>query len=596
MTIVEPARLSWRDGAPYATPFADIYHGADGMAEVERVFLAPARFDELLAGRPERLLVGELGFGTGLNFAVVAEACGKARVPLHFVSVDAAPLAAADFERVARQRAASLPVYAELIDAYPPLLSGWHQRSLADGRITLSLYWGDVAEALEQLAAEQRSPFDLWLLDGFAPDRNPAMWTQALFARLAAVSRRGTRVSTFTAAGRVRRALTEVGFAMRRVDQQPHKRESLAGELAAPGLAPWPRPARVNVIGAGIAGASLARHLADAGIAVRVHERRAVAAGASAIPATVLHARLLADDSPAAALRAHAYLYASRFCARFCGPAAGAVQVPSGSYPAARLETVAGTLAPSGPWLELLSRDESAALTGLPLTTPTLHFPGARIIATPALCRALLDHPGIELKAGTRIAAWPEEPTVLACAADCRSFSGAAYLELAEVGGQVDVYGPEHPALARASLAVVGNGYLAPGHKSLVVGATYEYQPWPAARARATNRAHLERLAGTTAAGSRWLAAARGSRCVSSDRTAIAGELFTASGEAQPLKLVSTGHGSMGAASSHYCAALLTARLLGDFQPLTPALGKLLSPLRFRERQARRGYRLGASD
>ena len=69
--MIDPAALVWRDGQPYSSAFGDIYHDRDGVTETERVFLAPAQFDTLLeTGRP--LVVGELGFGTGLNFAVIA--------------------------------------------------------------------------------------------------------------------------------------------------------------------------------------------------------------------------------------------------------------------------------------------------------------------------------------------------------------------------------------------------------------------------------------------------------------------------------------------------------------------------------------------
>ena len=49
----------------------------------------------------------------------------------------------------------------------------------------------------------------------------------------------------------------------------------------------------------------------------------------------------------------------------------------------------------------------------------------------------------------------------------------------------------------------------------------------------------------------------------------------------------------MGNVTSHYAGAVVSAQLLGDFPPLTTTLEAALSPLRFRQRQARRGYRHG---
>ncbi len=590
--MLEPALIEWRDGEPFASRFGDIYHSPDGIREVQQVFLEPAGTTARLERRPRRLLVGELGFGTGLNFAVLAGRCLEAGVPLHFVSVDCAPLALGDFERLAQARSAELPIYRELASCYPPLLPGWHQRTLANGHLKLSLFLGDVGEALSQLGAEQQAPFDLWLLDGFAPDRNPDMWSQRVFDAVAAVSTRDTSVSTFTAAGRVRRGLEQAGFRMRRVDQQPFKRESLAGSLEAGGLAPWTSPERVQIVGAGLAGASLARHLADVGIASQVLEQATPASGASAIEATVLHGRLLADDSPASLLRAHGYLYASSFLRRFGSTVSGALQVPSGNYPPARLEAVAARFAGTGRWLELLSAEASAERAGLPLTVPTLHFPEAQVLRTPAVTATLLDDPAIEVLPGSRLTAWPEGPAVLACAAACRAFEGAGYLEVTEIGGQVDRYARSAPEAPGPAL--VGNGYLAPLGATAVVGATYEHAPWAPEEATRANGEHLARLTGAAAESYRWLGRARGVRCVSSDRTAIVGALTDRDGAELTGRYVSTGHGSMGTVSGPYAAALLTARLQGDFAPATPSLTALLAPQRFRARQARRGYRFGA--
>jgi hypothetical protein len=51
----------------------------------------------------------------------------------------------------------------------------------------------------------------------------------------------------------------------------------------------------------------------------------------------------------------------------------------------------------------------------------------------------------------------------------------------------------------------------------------------------------------------------------------------------------------MGTVMSHAAAVQLTAAILGDFLPLAGA-ERLLSPLRFRSRQARRGYKFAARD
>jgi len=284
-TKLVPARLRWHDDQPFSDTYGDIYHAPDGADEVARVLLRPGAIPERLA-RASRFRIGELGFGTGLNFIVAAEASLAAGTPLHFVSFEVAPIAPADFDRMADRRARRHPLYAELARNYPPLIRGWHQRRLAGGKVCLTLFWGDAAEGIGELEALQRNPLDAWFLDGFAPDRNPELWSDPLFEAIARLSDSGTTVATFTSAGRVRRGLQRVGFAMRRVDQRPHKSESLAGTFAqqhagastgscaGQGLERVSAPRHAVVIGAGLAGASAARHLAEAGVRVTVHDPR----------------------------------------------------------------------------------------------------------------------------------------------------------------------------------------------------------------------------------------------------------------------------------------------------------------------------------
>lgn len=603
--MIEPAALAWRDGQPYSTAFEDIYHDRDGVAETERVFLAPAQFDSLLeAGRP--LVVGELGFGTGLNFAVIARHCLARGVPIHFVSFEAAPIAPADFQAICRLRQGAEPVYSELAGLYPPLLSGWHRRQLAGGRIHLSLFWGPAEAGITALAAAPE-PVDVWLLDGFSPDRNPGMWTEDLFSAIGRTATQGTRVTTFTAAGRVRRGLAAAGFDMRRVDQRPRKRESLAGVFTDPGRPRTRQPARITVAGAGIAGATVARELAQSGISVRVLETAPEpATGASSIPATVMHPRLHHDGSPGAQLKAISYAHAvaaTRSLADQPGTGVrrtGALQVPSPNFPTERLAAVAEVYARTGLGVRLVDGQTAGELVRAPalkLPDAALWFPDACTVDTPALTRYLLDHPAIELVTGTTLSDWPEEPTVLACGMAARSLPGAAFLELGVVAGQLDRVARGEGLLKGLAAPITGHGYLAPlDDAAIAVGATYEYEPWTPEKATGANLRHLVRLEGEPRQiHGRSLSQHRATRCVASDRNPVVGALVDLEGEENGDRLVSVGHGSMGTVSTHLAASLIGAAITGSVRPLTGPLRAMIEPGRFRIRQARRGYRFGAT-
>ncbi|NJN06362.1 MAG: amino acid oxidase, partial [Rhodobacteraceae bacterium] len=158
---IPAARLTWQGDQPSSVEFGDIYHAGDGVAEVERVFLAPTHFDQRAAAATGEMTVAEVGFGTGLNFVTAAHRfLGVARrdATLHFVSFEARPIHPEQFAALAQRRGRSQSLYRELAHAYPPLLPGWHRLHLAGGRIVLSIFFGTAQAGLADLAGRLRAP------------------------------------------------------------------------------------------------------------------------------------------------------------------------------------------------------------------------------------------------------------------------------------------------------------------------------------------------------------------------------------------------------------------------------------------------------
>ena len=144
--VLAPARIKWDDQQCLNAEHGDRYFSADGQAEVKRVFMAPVNLQQRLTALREgtTFTCGELGFGTGLNIATVADAFvthAPKRARLHLITTERSPLSAADMQRMASLFAPKLPIYRALTAAYPPLLTGWHRLHLAAGRIVVSLYF-----------------------------------------------------------------------------------------------------------------------------------------------------------------------------------------------------------------------------------------------------------------------------------------------------------------------------------------------------------------------------------------------------------------------------------------------------------------------
>ncbi|HTK98359.1 MAG TPA: tRNA (5-methylaminomethyl-2-thiouridine)(34)-methyltransferase MnmD [Pseudomonadales bacterium] len=609
-----PARLSWQGDQPFSRQFGDIYHAPDGIAEVERVFVEPQHLDERFERDARAFTVGEVGFGTALNFAVVAHRfLERAPAParLHFVTVEKHPVAPHEFAALAQRRARRLPIYAELARVYPPLLAGWHRRHLAGGRIMLSVFFGDGIAGFDDIVDRQRLPVDAWLLDGFAPDRNPQLWSVALWRTLARLSAEGSTLATFSAVGAVRRALADAGFSMRKVDQRPHKRHTLAGVFARARGEAYASPRSVGVVGAGLAGVATARQLAERGVVVTLLD--AAPSPPNRMAATLFHPRLLPDDSVGSRLRCMSYLYSTHWYDGIGGAMSpcGALQFAGPNMPQWRLESVADAFAPTGNWVLPVDSATASSLAGLPLRRHALFFPHARALDLAQLADVAISHHFIEYRNGSRCLGVSSDADraslttaegdsqydgmVLCAGTGANGFEQARYLELLPVWGQID-----RIELSRApSMAMVGEGFMTPMDPGWGIGATYEQKPWDEARATAFNlqrfHAWWRELTGADAQ-LRCVARLRGSRAVASDRMPVIGTLFDDAGEPIPRLLVNTGHGSQGTVSAPFAAEWIASELCGEFAPCTRAELDAFGTMRFRLRQARRGLRHGGRE
>ncbi len=562
--VLTPAEVDFDGGRPVSRAFDDIYFDADGPAEVARVFLGPADFEARTADPATTFTVGELGFGTGLSFVVAAHA---ARCRLHFISVERHPLSVDDMVRSLASRATAFPLARRLIEHYPPLVAGWHRRLFEGGRIQLSVFFGDVKDALADLERQQQRGVDAWFLDGFAPPRNPEMWDCGLFETMARLSAHRATVTTFTAAGHVRRDLAAAGFEVRRVDQHPHKRHSTAGVYAGSGRT-FLAPREAAVLGAGLAGTATARALAEKGIAVRLMDTSGgISQGASRIPAAVLHTRLSPATSVLAAFRLHAFAYAAHRCRGRPGTtASGVLQLPGPTMDAERLARTAQVTSPE--IAQLLDPDDASSCAGMLLDDSALFFPQALTIDGHRLSKALSGHTHID------IAATPSTDTMPTVRATGANITGFDWLEVGVLAGQMDRFGCGRSP----KLPIVGNGTVVPAEDSVWTGATYEYRPWTPSDATSANAGRFRRLLGTTPG--RSLERFRGIRAVTSDRVPVIG-----CNEGVWFNL---GHGSHGTVSAILGAEIVASAIAGEVAPVTSDILGLVRPDRFLERQQRR--------
>lgn len=288
---IQPANLEFNaEGTPVSRDFDDVYFSNDnGLEETRYVFLGGNQLEERFPLHPRPLfVVAESGFGTGLNFLTLWQAFSQFRDAhpeatlqrLHFISFEKFPLTQADLA-LAHQHWPELAPRAQQLHAQWPLpLAGCHRLILDDGRVTLDLWFGDINELTGKLDESLNQKVDAWFLDGFAPAKNPDMWTQNLFSTMARLARPGGTLATFTSAGFVRRGLQEAGFTMQKRKGFGRKREMLCGVMAHALTSPSPTPwftrsgsakRDVAIIGGGIASALLSLALLRRGWQVTLY-------------------------------------------------------------------------------------------------------------------------------------------------------------------------------------------------------------------------------------------------------------------------------------------------------------------------------------
>lgn len=220
----QTAELDWKDGTtPVSLRFDDPYFSVvDGLAETRHVFLAG---NELPKRFKPGFQIAELGFGSGLNlFAALIEwRAAGIDGPLRFTSFEAFPMRAEEMEK-------ALSAFPEAREIADPFLSRWadgHRRVETEDLIA-DIRIGDARTTLPQWSGAA----DAWFLDGFAPAKNPELWQADLMRAVAAHTRPGGTCATYTAAGAVRRALSDAGFIVTRTNGFGRKRHMTTARLA----------------------------------------------------------------------------------------------------------------------------------------------------------------------------------------------------------------------------------------------------------------------------------------------------------------------------------------------------------------------------
>jgi tRNA 5-methylaminomethyl-2-thiouridine biosynthesis bifunctional protein len=526
---------------------------------------------------------------------------------LHYVALMDQPPAPAALLQAAGAGPQQRALARELLPLWHGLQPGFHRLSLAQGQLQLTLCIGE----LQPLLREQKFEADTVFFDTMQD------WDRWSAKALARCCRRGTALACASLSPAVQALLAHSGFEVGTEPVRFHPRWELKTSREPLRTRATP-PGRCVVVGAGLAGASVAATLARRGWDVTVLDAAPQpAAGASGLPAGLVVPHVSGDDSPRSRLSRAGVRLMLQEARRLLTE--GQDWAPSGvlerrldghpglpsdwsdagceiSRPAPPFDAApwhAGCLARPELWHTQAAWIKPARLVQAWLAQPEVRFGGlARVesLRRKGTQWQLLDREGALLAEADQV--------VLANAGDAMRLLAplrAGWPGLAQLPAVHDMRGVLTSGLrpSTATLAALppfpvnGLGSLIPAvpvddEVAWYAGATYEAADVPPAPAAEHHRMNLEKLRTLLPMAAQALApafepaAARGwgnTRCVSADRLPLLGPLED--GE-QPTLWISAAMGSRGLSFAVLCAELLAARLGAEPWPLEASLARFL--------------------
>lgn len=240
MTKVDPFVTEDGSTTLFSKQYNQYYHNPNGaLSESQTVFIERLKIQEHLRVYNGQLRIFEMGFGTGLNFLLAAQAfltaypslVVKDAAELHFYSVEAYPIStevAATFQYPIIWQKNTMTDW--ISTSLNGLKKGWnHHQPEEDIPIFLHLYWGNIQEITELNPRNQGINF--YFHDPFSIQQNPECWEPSIFERYKKWGHTQAKISTYAAATQIRAAMVVAGWQVYKATGALGKREMTIASL-----------------------------------------------------------------------------------------------------------------------------------------------------------------------------------------------------------------------------------------------------------------------------------------------------------------------------------------------------------------------------
>lgn len=205
----------------YVPELNEHYHSVHGaLQESQHVFIKHGLEHMLNLRKDIKIL--EVGFGTGLNAILTYPFALAQKAFIQYDTLEKFPLGIDVVEQLHFDKVILNPELQEVFMALHK--APWNEPVDVIPYFTLQ----KIHETLEEFVVPQ-AYYDLIYFDAFAPEKQPELWSDEMFAKLYKATRPGGVLVTYCAKGSFKRSLRAAGFEVEALPGPPGKREMTRG-------------------------------------------------------------------------------------------------------------------------------------------------------------------------------------------------------------------------------------------------------------------------------------------------------------------------------------------------------------------------------
>ena len=191
------------------------YHSVNGAAQESNHVFITSGYDYC---KENIIRIFEVGFGTGLNALLTASRCMKDKRKVLYTAIEKYPL---------EHKITDNLNYDTFAGDYGKAIFGaihsapWNKISAIHENFDLLKINGDL------ISDDLHGIYNLIYFDAFGPDKQPDMWSRAVFRKISEITATGGLLTTYSAKGEIKRILKENGFVVELLPGPPGKRQMI---------------------------------------------------------------------------------------------------------------------------------------------------------------------------------------------------------------------------------------------------------------------------------------------------------------------------------------------------------------------------------